>query len=66
MLVLSRRPGQIIDIGDDVSLMVLSARGGEVRLGITAPPEVVVDRREIRLLRNAERGKTKPPTEPTP
>ena len=47
MLVLSRKPGQELVIGDDVRVAVLSVRGDKVRLGITAPPEIPVHRREV-------------------
>lgn len=47
MLVLSRRLGETIVIGDDIRLTVLSVSGGQVRLGIAAPKEVSVHREEI-------------------
>lgn len=59
MLVLSRRRGEIIDVGADIQIMVVDIRNGNVRLGIQAPPEVMVHRREITLRRQdeAEGGK---------
>jgi carbon storage regulator len=48
MLVLSRKRGELIQIGDNVFVEVVEVRGDKVRLGITAPPEVRVDRREVR------------------
>jgi len=48
MLVLARRVGQEIVIGDDVQIVVLEVRGNQVRLGITAPPSLRVDRQEVR------------------
>jgi carbon storage regulator len=49
MLVLSRRTREELYIGDDVIVTVLEIRGNKVRLGISAPPHVRVDRKEIRL-----------------
>jgi carbon storage regulator len=47
MLILTRRIGERILIGDDVSITVLGVRGNQVRLGIDAPAEVSVHREEI-------------------
>ncbi len=47
MLVLSRNEGQSVLIGDGIKITVVSVRGGQVRFGIEAPPEVVVLRQEI-------------------
>ena len=47
MLVLSRRPGQGILIGQDIEVVVLSTDGGQVRLGIRAPRDITVLRREL-------------------
>lgn len=47
MLVLSRRPGEEIVIGGDVSITVLEIRGGRVLLGVTAPRTVTIDRSEV-------------------
>ncbi|MCP4571460.1 MAG: carbon storage regulator CsrA [bacterium] len=48
MLVLTRKQGEAIDIGDDVKVVVVSIRGGTVKLGIDAPRSVPVWRREVR------------------
>lgn len=47
MLILSRRTGESILIGDDVTITILSVKGKQVRIGITAPPDVSVHREEI-------------------
>jgi len=47
VLVLTRKPKQRIMIGDDIEIILLSAAGGKVRLGIQAPTDVPVYRREI-------------------
>jgi carbon storage regulator len=47
MLILTRRRKQAVMIGDTVSITVLGIRGNQVRLGIDAPPNVAIHRREI-------------------
>ncbi|MBV53855.1 MAG: carbon storage regulator [Coxiellaceae bacterium] len=47
MLILTRRIGEAVVIGDDVKLTVLGVRGNQVRLGIDAPKNVSVHREEI-------------------
>lgn len=47
MLVLIRRVGEILMIGDDVSVKVLGIRGGQVKIGVEAPREIQVHRDEI-------------------
>ena len=47
MLVLTRRINEEIIIGEDLTITVVAVQGEKVRLGISAPPEVRVDRREI-------------------
>ena len=47
MLVLGRRPGENIRIGDDIKVTVLEVRGGQIKLGIEAPLDVQVHREEI-------------------
>jgi carbon storage regulator len=47
MLVLTRKLGENIRIGDTVKITVLEVRSGQVKLGIEAPPEVKVHREEI-------------------
>ena len=47
MLILTRKLGENIRIGDDVRIIVLDIKGGQVKLGIDAPPNVSVHREEI-------------------
>jgi carbon storage regulator len=46
MLVLTRRPRQVVMVGPDIQIMVLDIAGSRVRLGITAPREIKVLRQE--------------------
>jgi carbon storage regulator len=55
MLVLTRRTRQSIMIGDDIELSVLSVSGEKVRIGIEAPQEVPVFRKEVYLRIAGER-----------
>src|SRR5215472_13017397 len=47
MLILTRRLGESVKIGDRVTVTVLGVKGGHVRLGFTAPKDVAVHREEI-------------------
>ena len=47
MLILTRRVGESLMIGDEVSVTVLSAKGNNIRIGINAPKEVSVHREEV-------------------
>jgi carbon storage regulator len=47
MLILTRRAGEALRIGDDIEVMVMAVNGSQVRIGINAPRDVAVDREEI-------------------
>ncbi len=47
MLILTRRVGETLNIGDDVTVTVLGVKGNQVRMGINAPKDVAVHREEI-------------------
>lgn len=54
MLVLARRPTESLQIGPDVTVTVLGIHGNQVRLGITAPRAIVIDRAEVRASKQRE------------
>ena len=64
MLVLTRKLGENIRIGDSVKITVLEVRSGQVKLGIEAPPEVKVHREEIyaRIQEENRRAQSGPAT----
>ena len=47
MLILTRRIGESVNIGDEVTVTVLGVKGAQVRLGFSAPPDVAVHRQEV-------------------
>ncbi len=47
MLILTRRVGETLMIGDDVTVTVLGVKGNQVRIGVNAPKDVSVHREEI-------------------
>jgi carbon storage regulator len=63
MLVLTRRAGESVMIGDDVIITVLEARGDVIRLGIQAPRDVQVHREEVYRELQASNREAASPTE---
>ncbi|GAB6043148.1 carbon storage regulator CsrA [Endothiovibrio diazotrophicus] len=60
MLILTRRVGETLMIGDEVTVTVLGVKGNQVRIGVNAPKDVAVHREEIyeRIKREKEMGGT--------
>ena len=63
MLILTRRVGETLVIGDEVTVTVLGVRGNQVRLGVNAPKEVAVHREEIYQRIRMEKGGEKAPSD---
>lgn len=60
MLILTRRVGETVMIGDNVTVTVLGVKGNQVRLGVNAPKDVAVHREEIyeRIKREQDGGES--------
>jgi carbon storage regulator len=55
MLILTRRAGEALRIGDDIEVTVMAVNGSQVRIGIQAPRDVTVDREEIAVRKRRDR-----------
>ena len=68
MLVLSRKIGEEIIIGDTIRIKVVAVDGGKVRIGVAAPKDVIVDRQEVHEKKQQWAGHTtcQPVAAPTP
>ena len=63
MLILTRRVGETLVIGDDIRITVLGARGNQVRMGVNAPKNVAVHREEIYERIQSEKDSSQPISE---
>ena len=64
MLILTRRAGETVMIGNDVTITVLGVKGNQVRIGINAPKDVAVHREEIYERIKSEQGAKGAETDP--
>jgi len=64
MLVLSRKKNEAIIINDDITVVVVEIRGDKVRLGVEAPKEIPVHRREVQDAIDLEKANKATPNQP--
>lgn len=57
MLILTRRTGEMLVIGDDIRVHILGVKGNQVRIGIDAPDDIPVHREEIYKVINSQKNK---------
>jgi len=60
MLILTRRVGEVLCIGDAITVTVLGVKGNQVRMGVAAPRNVIVDREEIAERKAREKAEQRP------
>ena len=59
MLILTRRVGETVMVGNDVTVTIVGVKGNQIRIGVTAPKDVTVHREEIYERIKHEREQTK-------